>query len=183
MRGLDPRKDRLDVKQFIISEEQDRNLRHDIENRIDRKVRDIPGAGAAGGLGAGLLAFGNARLKAGIAIVIRCCRYAERIDSADLIITGEGRIDATTIRGKTIAGIAKQAQKQSIPVIALAGSLSGDVHKLLEPKLPDYPNPVSAVLSICPGPVSLEHAIEHAPALLADTAEQALRLILLKSNT
>ena len=142
-----------------------------IEGSSSRSVRDIPGAGAAGGLGAGLMAFLNAQLQPGIEIVINACRFAQRIAGADLIITGEGRIDGQTIFGKTIAGVAATAAEQSIPVIALAGSLGPDARKVLG-------LPVAAILSICPGPMPLDLALRQASALLADTAEQAIRLAL-----
>lgn len=140
-----------------------------IEGCTGRSVRDIPGAGAAGGLGAGLMALLDAKLQPGIDIVIDACRFAQRIDGADLIITGEGRIDGQTVYGKTIAGVASAAAEQSIPVIALAGSLGPDARKVLD-------LPVAAILSICPGPIPLDQALREAPALLADTAEQAIRL-------
>ena len=144
-----------------------------VEGATGEQVRDIPGSGAAGGLGAGLLAFLNARLEPGIDIVMRYSRFAERIRSADLIITGEGQIDGTTVAGKTIAGIAAVAEQYSKPVIALAGSLGDGYQKVL-----DLPA-VMAVLSICPGPISLDEAMRRGGELLADTAEQALRLVLL----
>ena len=143
-----------------------------VEGAAGKQIRDIPGSGAAGGLGAGLLAFLKARLEPGIDIVMRYSRFAERISSADLIITGEGQIDGTTVAGKTIAGIASVAEQYSKPVIALAGSLGDGYQKVL-----DLPA-VMAVLSICPGPITLDEAMRRGGELLADTAEQALRLIL-----
>ncbi len=147
-----------------------------VEGATGKQVRDIPGSGAAGGLGAGLLAFLNAQLEPGIDIVIRYSRFAERIRSADLIITGEGQIDGTTVAGKTIAGIAALAEKYSKPLIALAGSLGDGYQKVLE--LPA----VMAVLSICPGPITLDEAMGRSGELLGNAAEQALRLILLGSS-
>jgi len=140
-----------------------------IESAAGKSVRNSPGAGAAGGLGAGLLAFLNGRLERGIDIVMRYSRFDQIIRRADLIITGEGRIDRSTAFGKTIAGVAAAAKRQSIPVIALAGSLADDTAEL-------HKMGVSALMSICPGPMSAEQAMEQGSQLLSDAAERALRL-------
>ncbi|KPK75303.1 MAG: glycerate kinase [Phycisphaerae bacterium SM23_30] len=144
-----------------------------IEAEVGKKVRDIPGAGAAGGLGAGMMAFLNGKLEKGIDIVMRCCRFAERISGGQLIITGEGRIDDSTVYGKTIAGIAREALKQSIPVIALAGSVAGEVGRI-------HDIGVSAVLPICSGPMGLAEAMRNGSELLSRAAEQALRAALIQ---
>lgn len=145
-----------------------------IEKMASKVVRDMPGAGAAGGLGAGLSAFLDARLERGIEIVMRYCRFDQQIRGADLIITGEGRIDGQTVYGKTIAGIAAAARAQDIPIIALAGSLGADARKVLDIG-------VTALFSICPGPISLVQAMQQTPELLADTVEQTMRLMLIKN--
>jgi glycerate 2-kinase len=140
-----------------------------IENHVGKAIRDIPGTGAAGGIGLSLIAFTNAKLQSGVDIVLRYSRFAERAAGADLILTGEGRIDGQTIYGKTVAGVAAAAQKLKIPVIALAGSIGPDAHKVLDIG-------VSAYLSINPGPITLEQAIRTAREYLADTAEQVIRI-------
>jgi len=143
-----------------------------IERVLGKKVRDISGAGAAGGIGAGLISFLEARIEPGVDIVIRYSNFKEIIRSADLIITGEGQIDGTTVLGKTIAGIAAAAGKCSVPVICLAGALGENYQRVLDLEA------VKAVFSICPGPVSLEKALKEGGELLADTAEQVLRVVL-----
>jgi len=143
-----------------------------IENESGRKVRGTAGAGAAGGLGAGLLAFCDARLEPGIDIIMRYNRFVERIESADLIITGEGRIDATTASGKTISGIARAAEGKSIPVIVLAGSIGPGAQEVLNIG-------VTVMMPICTGPMTEAEAMAGAEKLLADTAEQAMRLVML----
>ncbi|HSW46050.1 MAG TPA: glycerate kinase [Phycisphaerae bacterium] len=104
----------------------ERNLAH-LANLVRRnlqiEVRDLPGAGAAGGLGAGLVAFFGAKLQPGIRIVMEAVRLAERIADADLVITGEGRLDRQSVMGKVIAGVGQAAKAASVPVIALAGCL------------------------------------------------------------
>ncbi|TFG47730.1 MAG: glycerate kinase, partial [Candidatus Brocadiia bacterium] len=147
------------------------NMRHIIgliETAAGRSVRDIPGAGAAGGLGAGLMAFLAAKPESGIEIVMRYCRFAEKIRGADLIITGEGRIDATSACGKTISGIAAVARKESVPVIAVAGILGQGAEKLLEIG-------VEKIIVIERGSLSQEQGMLQAERLLAETIEKAFR--------
>ena len=140
-----------------------------IEGETGRRVRDIPGAGAAGGLGAGLMAFLGGELGRGIEIVMRYCHFAERIRGSRLVLTGEGRIDRSTAFGKTISGIAMEAAKQSIPVIALGGTIVEGGETL-------YDVGVSAVMPICSGPMSLAEAMEGGAELLERAAEQAVRI-------
>ena len=110
-------------------EQLDQNLAHYatiLARDLGKDVAHIPGAGAAGGLGAGLLAFLDAELKSGIDIVIAATDLEEKIKDADLVITGEGKIDSQTIHGKTPIGVAKAAKKFNIPVIAICGSIADD---------------------------------------------------------
>lgn len=91
-----------------------------IKRDLGKDIKDIPGAGAAGGLGAGLMAFLNAELKPGIDIIINHVCLEEKIKDADLIITGEGEISSSTIYGKTPIGVAKVAKKYQIPVVSIS---------------------------------------------------------------
>lgn len=103
----------------------DRNLSHlarIIEADVGIRIADLPGAGAAGGLGAGLVAFAGAKLGSGIDSVIEVTRLSEHIQRSDLVITGEGRIDAQSMMGKAVSGVARCARQQGVPVIAIAGS-------------------------------------------------------------
>ncbi|MCP4708186.1 MAG: glycerate kinase [Planctomycetes bacterium] len=140
-----------------------------IEGEAGREVRDIAGAGAAGGLGAGMMAFLGGKVDRGIEIVMRYCNFAERIRGAQLLITGEGRIDRSTVFGKTISGIATEAVRQSVPVVALAGTIEAGWEEL-------YDIGVTAVMPICSHPMSLEEAMDNGAELLAQGSEQALRL-------
>ena len=88
-----------------------------------KDISDIPGAGAAGGMGGGFLAFLNAELKPGIRLMLDVLDFGKRITGADLIFTGEGRADRQTVMGKVPSGILEEARKQNIPVIVLAGSI------------------------------------------------------------
>jgi glycerate kinase len=149
----------------------DRNLAHFaaiVRRDLGVDVLDRRGSGAAGGLGAGLLAFAGGRLVPGVTLIIEAVRLAERLRGADLCLTAEGSIDASSAFGKTAVGVARLARSLGVPTLALAGSIgpgAGDV--LLEG--------IDAYFSICPGPVPLDHAVAHAARLLEDAAEHAVR--------
>ncbi len=132
----------------------------------------IPGAGAAGGLGAGLMAFLNARLRLGVDIMIDAVNLRERMKGASLVITGEGQIDFQTAFGKTPVGVAKVAKEADIPVIAIAGGIGEGAEAV-------YAKGIDSMLGIVHAPMSLEDAVEDALQLIADTAEQAARLVLI----
>lgn len=131
--------------------------------------RDHPGAGAAGGLGYAALAFLGGHFRPGVEIVAEACGLATAINGADLVITGEGRLDAQTLHGKTPAGVARIAQDAKVPVIALAGSLDEGYQAL-------YGAGVTAAFSIAAGPCTLEFAMHNAAQLLADRAEDIMHL-------
>ena len=148
-----------------------RNYARVIERATGRRVDELPGAGAAGGLGAGLVAFLGAELKPGIQMVLEATRFDERIQGADLIITGEGKLDRQTCMGKAPWGVSRAATRQGIPVIALGGSVEDT--PLLNQR------GFLAVLSILPAPVSLERAMDKDFTLqnIQRTVEQALRIL------
>lgn len=101
-----------------------------VERDLGRRVSDVPGAGAAGGLGAGLLAFTNAELRRGVDIVIDQTHLRDAVRGASLVVTGEGRVDGQTRFGKTPFGVATVAREAGVPVIAVAGSLGDGVETL-----------------------------------------------------
>jgi len=142
---------------------------YDLVESRTRSVRNIAGAGAAGGLGAGLMAFLNAELGAGIDIILSACRFDERIQQADLILTGEGKIDRQTIMGKTISGVLQRAAKQNIPVVAVSGALSTEAEEL-------YSRGMLSMFSICDAPMPLSEAIKNADRLIAKACERITRL-------
>lgn len=151
----------------------DTNLAHYdaiLMQTLGKSFNNIPGAGAAGGLGAGLMAFLNAELKLGIDIMIDAVNLREQMKDADLVITGEGQLDFQTAFGKTPVGVAKVAKTYNIPVIAIAGSIGEGAKNV-------YENGIDAILGIAQTPMSLEDAVSDAPHLIADTAEQAARLL------
>ncbi len=134
-------------------------------------IGSIPGAGAAGGMGGGFVAFLGARLLPGVEVMLQALDFRRRIGGADLIITGEGRVDRQTAMGKVPSGILKEARAQHIPVIAVAGSIADgeEVDR----------SGFDGVFSIAPGPVSLEQAMDpaFAKANLRRLATQLCRLI------
>jgi len=97
-----------------------------VEKTIAKEVRQIPGAGAAGGLGAGLMAFIGALIQSGIDLVLNEIRFDELIENVRLVITGEGQIDAQTLQGKTVMGVVNRAKKRRVPVMVVAGRIDGD---------------------------------------------------------
>lgn len=152
----------------------DANLRHFakvVREQLGIDVEHVPGAGAAGGLGAGLMAFLGAKLRPGTEIVFELIGLEERIRDADLVITGEGQIDAQTAFGKTPVGVAKLAKKYGKPVIAVAGAI-GDGADVV------HAHGIDAVFSIANRPMTLDEAMDNVLRLLADFGEQLGRLIL-----
>ncbi|MBQ1834963.1 MAG: glycerate kinase [Oscillospiraceae bacterium] len=103
-----------------------------IERDLGARVADIPGAGAAGGMGAGCMAFLGARMRSGIEAVLDLVDFDAQIDSADLVITGEGRIDSQSVHGKVISGIARRTQRRGVPLVAIVGSIAPDAQEAYE---------------------------------------------------
>jgi glycerate kinase len=139
------------------------------EQQLGAAILDLPGAGAAGGLGGGLVAFARGELRPGVALVAEACTLAERVKGADLVLTGEGSLDHQTASGKTPVGVARVARAQGVPVIALNGTLGQGYSAV-------YAEGIDAALSICPGPISLADAVAGASGYLSDSAEAALRI-------
>jgi glycerate kinase len=151
----------------------DANLRHysDIlSGQLEKNIGEIPGTGAAGGLGAGLIAFANAELKPGIKIVLDAVRFDELIAGADLVITGEGKIDGQSLRGKVPLGVAERARKQNVPVVAVVGDIGNDAEQL-------YEKGISAIFSINRVAVPFKEAKLRCRSDLKAAVEDVMRLI------
>lgn len=140
-----------------------------------KKVADQAGAGAAGGMGAALLAFTNATMKPGIEIVLDTVQLSERVKGADLVITGEGRIDGQTVHGKTPMGVAKAAKAYDIPVIGIAGCLGAE-HQAV------YQCGIDSVFAATPKAMSLEEAFEKAGENVTNLAENVARIWQIKAQ-
>ncbi len=155
-------------------EELDRGLRNlaaVIKQQLGLDVAEMPGSGAAGGLGAGLHAFLGAHLRKGIDLIFDLVGLPEKIAGADLVLTGEGQIDFQTVFGKAPGGVGVAAKARGVPCFAIAGSIGenlGDLHAI----------GINAVFSLCAGPTTLEASMEHGRENLTRVTEQAVRAFL-----
>ena len=141
-------------------------------NVLPKDVRHEPGSGAAGGLGFAAKAFFGAQFRAGVEVVAELVGLAEAVKGADLVITGEGRFDAQTLRGKTPFGVASIARAEGVPVVVLAGTL-GEGYQAL------YEHGINAAFAIASGPMTLQDACARAAPLLTDRARDIARLLIL----
>ena len=137
---------------------------------LPKDVRDEPGSGAAGGLGFAAKAFFGAQFRPGVEVVAELVGLAEAVKDADLVITGEGRFDAQTLRGKTPFGVARIAQANGVPVVVLAGTL-GEGYQAL------YEHGINAAFAIASGPMTLQDACDRAAQLLTDRSRDIARLL------
>ena len=154
----------------------DDNLRHYagiIKSQLGKDVLDAEGAGAAGGLGAGLMAFLNGTLKKGIEMVIEYAALEEKVKDADMVWTGEGSIDFQTQYGKTPLGVATVAKKYDKPVVAFAGRVGDDIDVL-------YEKGIDSIFGIMKGVTSIEEALAKGQENIEKTAESVIRLMNLK---
>ena len=140
-----------------------------LDRSMGKHVADIPGAGAAGGMGAGLMSFANATLRSGIDLVCEAVDFDSRLEGADLLITGEGRIDASTAFNKAPVGVAKRAKAKGVPVVALAGSLGTGYQAV-------YEHGITAVVPIGDRPMSFRESLGRTRELLCDAADRSIRL-------
>lgn len=151
----------------------DQNLSHYaevIKEKLGKDVISKAGAGAAGGLGAGLMAFLDVKLKSGIEMVIEYANLEEKVRDADMVWTGEGSIDFQTQYGKTPLGVAMIAKKYNKPVIALAGRVGNDIDVL-------YDKGIDAIFGIMRGVTSIEEALVKGPENVEKTSENIIRLL------
>ena len=137
-----------------------------------RDVAGLPGAGAAGGLGAGLLFFTPARLRPGVEIVLEMTGFDALVRGADLVLTGEGRTDFQTAMGKAPVGVAAAAKRHGVPVVCLSGGLGPGADEVLA-------RGIDALAVAVPGPMGLEEAVARARELVEAGAARACRLVAL----
>lgn len=140
-----------------------------IEHDLGHAVRDVPGAGAAGGLGAGMLAFLHATLRPGAQIVLEAVHLEEQMRGADLVISAEGRLDSQTAYGKSVGAVAALARKHNLPVLVLAGGLDENYQDI-------YKLGIDGIAVLPSGPMSLEYAMQHAAQLTSEVTERTLRI-------
>lgn len=157
-----------------MTAELDANLLHYadvIKSQLNKDIVNIPGAGAAGGLGAGLMVFLNGVLKKGIELVIEYTGLEEKVKESDMVWTGEGSIDYQTQFGKTPLGVAMIAQKLNKPVIAFAGRIGDGIETL-------YGQGIDAIFGIMPGASTLEEALQQGPTNMERASENVMRLMM-----
>ena len=151
----------------------DANLKHlagVIERELGVDVDPIPGAGAAGGMGAGLLVFAGAELKRGIEVISKATSIETHLRSADLVLTGEGRVDFQTAFGKTPAGIARLAGQYGVPVIAIGGGLADDAGEV-------FKHGIGGLEPAIARDMTLDEALANSRENIANAAERVIRLI------
>ena len=135
-----------------------------------KDVAELPGAGAAGGLGAGLLFFTNAQLRPGVEIILETTGFADIVKEACLVITGEGNTDFQTAFGKAPVGVAKIAKQFAVPTVCLSGGLGKDHEQVLD-------HGIDGIMSIVPHPMSLEECVNSAALLVEAATARLCRLI------
>jgi glycerate kinase len=158
-----------------MAEKLDGNLKRFSEviaEQLGKKVGNIPGAGAAGGLGAGLIAFLDGELVEGVPAIAAKTGLDAAAAKADIVITGEGKIDSQTQYGKTPYGVAQVANRHGKPLIAVAGTIGEGADVL-------YQKGFDAIVSVLDRPMNLEEAIQETQALLEATGERIGRLLIL----
>ena len=151
----------------------DKNLKHYaeiIKKDLGIQISNVPGSGAAGGIGAALMVFLNGNLVNGIELILETIGIEAYIKNADLVITGEGKIDEQTLNGKTIMGIAKSAKLHDVPVIVLTGKIGDNIE-------PIYNMGVNAIYAIVNCPMKLSEAITDAAFLLENCTKNVIRTI------
>ena len=147
-----------------------KNLAEVIVDHLNVKIANVPGSGAAGGLGGGLMAFCGAKLRAGVDIVIDSVGLNSIVKTCDLVVTGEGRMDGQTVYGKTASGVAKVAKKNRKPVIAICGSAGDGADKV-------HSIGIGAYFTALQEPLAEEELPAKGPALLEACACEVARLI------
>jgi glycerate kinase len=155
-----------DAQMVIQLDDALKHLADLIAQKLGKDVRDVPGSGAAGGLGAGLLAFTGATLKSGVDMVLDAVRFDQRVADCDLCLTGEGRLDGQSVSGKATTGVAQRAARHGVPTVALVGSVGPHVERTLE-------HGISAYHVISEG-VPLTEALRRGEELMRRAAAEAM---------
>lgn len=147
-----------------------RNYGHLLQQHTGIDIANIPGAGAAGGSGAGLMALLNAGLKPGFPLIAELSGLDGLIKDADWVVTGEGKTDRQTLNGKVPFGVGLLGKKYQVPVLLFSGMLGKGAEDL-------YQSGITSMFSICKGPVTLDESLMFAAPLLEDAAERVFRII------
>ncbi|MCF7945181.1 MAG: glycerate kinase [Spirochaetia bacterium] len=151
----------------------DQNLKHLaalVENHNGQDKSETPGSGAAGGLGFGLMVFAGGTLRSGIEAVLDAIDFNSHVRNADLVITGEGKMDGQSIFGKAPVGVAKFAKRFNVPVLAMVGDIGDGISAV-------YDNGIDSVMSNVNRAMPLKEAMSQSRELMVDAAERAMRMI------
>lgn len=151
----------------------DQNLKHFadiVEEDLNVSARNVPGAGAAGGLGMGLMCFTGARLVRGVDVILDLAAFDEKLKDVDLVVTGEGKLDQQTMRGKVIFGVLERCERLNIPVIAICG-------RVTDPGRQAFGKRFRAIVAAADETVPLDLAMKNAKSLLTGTTERIIRKI------
>jgi glycerate kinase len=151
-------------EQIVILEQALTKLADVIAREFGREFRNTPGAGAAGGLGFGLMSFGDAEVRSGFEVVAEILRLEQKVSQADAVVTGEGRLDGQTLEGKTPAGVAQIARKHGKLICAIVGRVDRKI---------DYSQLFDAIYELARPPVNEVEAIKLAAELLRQRAQEA----------
>jgi glycerate kinase len=164
-----------DASMVHLLDENLRALDQSIQRNLHKQVADLPGAGAAGAAGAGVVAFLNGNLKSGIQTVLDLVNFESICQDADLILTGEGKIDGQSLRGKVVIGVSERAKKLHIPVIAIVGDIGEDAEGA-------YEHGVSAIISINRVAVPFSQARQRSKTDLRDTVDTLMKIFKIHSK-
>jgi glycerate kinase len=159
-----------DEKMILELDKGLKNLCDVIERETGKDLKDYPGSGAAGAMGAGMIAFFNSVLQMGIETVLDTVKFDEIIEDADMIFTGEGRIDSQSLRGKVVIGVGKRAKNKNIPVTVIAGGAANNIDDA-------YDMGVTSIFTINRLPEDFEISRHKSKENLEATIDNILRLI------
>lgn len=164
-------------EQIIELDQNLYKLAHTINRDVGINVLDINGGGAAGGLGAALVAFCKAEIKSGIDIMLYEAKLIDYLGDTDIVITGEGKIDGQSVNGKVPVGVAKIVKKiKNIPVIAVVGNIGEGAEKV-------YQMGIDSIMASVNKPMSLEEAMRCSPELLEDCVARMMKMIMVGKKT
>ena len=162
-----------DAKMIAVLDKGLTNLANVIQKDIGKDISNIAGAGAAGGMGGGMVAFFNCKLQKGIKVMLETVKFEEIVQDADYVFTGEGKIDAQSSMGKVISGVAGITRRYNIPLVALTGNIEENLNEI-------YEKGVTSIFSINTRPMCFEKAIKHSRKNLYDVMKNIIRLLIVK---
>lgn len=157
-------------KQVEILDDGLKHLCQVVESQLGKSVSDLIGGGAAGAMAGGMYAFFNAKISKGIEVVLDTVRFETLLENADIVITGEGKLDQQSLQGKVIDGVARRAKKKGVPVIAIVGGVEGEIN-------PVYDMGVNSVFTINRLPEDFSISRYKSRENLEKTIENVLRLL------